>query len=465
MFKIGGQTVTYRTVLLVLSDVILILLSLLLATSIRFVHWKAISAHLSQPGVAYRILLVVGVCELALYYHDLYDIQVVRDRSELFVRLFQAIGTACLGLAILYFTDPDHSLGRGIFVITAPLVLLLLLTWRLTTDHLGLFLLAPQRILVVGTGRDGISLVREIIRRPELNLKVVGFLDEKGEHIGESLVNPRIIGGVAELEAVASREKVDRVVLSLAERRGNMPVRQLLDLKFAGTSVEDAHSVWEQISGRIPIERLSPSWLILSQGFRKPKILIAVKRATDFVVAAIGTILSMPIMILTALTIWIETGSPILFRQERTGMNGRPFEILKFRSMKQNAEQNGPAWAKEKDDRTTRVGRLIRKLRFDELPQFINVLRGEMSLVGPRPERPVFCELLEQEIPFYVQRQSVRPGLTGWAQIKYQYGSSVEESRTKLEYDLFYIKHMSILLDLVIMFETVKVLITGRGAK
>lgn len=465
MFMIGGQRVASRTVLLVLTDLGLILLALLLATSIRFVHWKASAAYLTSPGVAYRILLVALACELALYYHDLYNVQVVRDRTEFLVRLLQALGTACLGLALLYFTDPDHSLGRGIVLIAAPFVFFLLLTWRLTTDHLGLFLMMPQRILVIGTGPAGISLVREIVARPELNLKVVGFLDEKGENIGKSLVNPRIIGGVAELEEIASREKVDRVVLSFAERRGNMPVRQLLDLKFAGIGVQDAYTVWEQVSGRIPIDHLSPSWLILSEGFRKPKLLMAAKRVFDFIVALIGLILTSPIMLVTGLAIWLESGSPILFRQERTGMNARPFEILKFRSMHQNAEQHGPAWAKDGDHRATSVGRLIRKLRFDELPQFINVLRGEMSLVGPRPERPVFCEMLEQEIPFYVQRQSVRPGVTGWAQIKYQYGSSVEESRTKLEYDLFYIKHMSFLLDLVIMFETVKVLITGRGAK
>lgn len=465
MFKIGGQEIASRTALLVLSDVVLIVLGLLLATLIRFLYWDAAWAYLSAPGVILRIVLVVVVCELALYYYDLYDVQVVRDRSELLGRLLQALGTACLGLAVFYFADPDHSLGRGIVVMTAPLVFLLLLTWRLTTDHLGLFLPPPRRVLVIGTGPTGISLVREIIRRPELNLSVVGFLDERGENIGKSLVNPRIIGGVAELDEVATREKVDLVVLSLAERRGNMPVRQLLDLKFAGIGVEDAHSVWEQISGRIPIEHLSPSWLILSDGFRKPRILMAVKRTIDFLAALVGLVLFMPIMMITAVAIWIETGSPILFRQERTGMRGRPFQMLKFRSMAQDAEKNGPRWASDGDLRITRVGNFIRKFRFDEFPQFINVLRGDMSLVGPRPERPVFCEILEREISLFAQRHSTRPGITGWAQVKYRYGASVEEAKTKLEYDLFYIKHKSILMDLAILFETAKVLLTRRGAK
>jgi sugar transferase (PEP-CTERM system associated) len=372
---------------------------------------------------------------------------------------------ACLALAVVYFTDPDHSLGRGIAVLASPIIVLLLLGWRMLLEHKGFQLSEPRRVLVVGTGPAGIALVREIIRRPELKLKVVGFLDETGENIGKSLVNPGIIGAVADVHEIATNLRAERVVLSLAERRGNTPVRQLLDLKFAGIGVEDAHSVWEEISGRIHLQHLSPSWLILSDGFRKPRLLLATKRCGDFLAALLGLVIALPVMLIIAIAIWLETGAPILFRQERTGMKGRPFQMLKFRSMNLNAEEHGPAWAADGDHRITRVGRIIRKLRFDELPQFINVLRGEMSLVGPRPERPMFCEMLEREIPLYAQRHSVRPGITGWAQVKYQYGASVEESKTKLEYDLFYIKHMSTLLDLAIIFETIKVLFTGRGAK
>jgi|SRR5436190_77895 len=465
MFKIGGQKINTRTVLLLGSDAVLILIGLALAIFTRFLHWRAILTYLHESATAYRLALPVVTCELALYYHDVYNPEAVRRFTELLARLLQALGTACMGLAIVYFIDPAHGLGRGVAVLAAPIAFLLLLGWRVLMGHKGFQLQGPQRILVLGTGREGIALVREIIGRPELNLKVVGFLDETGENIGKPLVNPGIIGAVANVDEVAARERVSRVVLSLKERRGNTPVRQLLDLKFAGISVEDAHSVWEQISGRIHLQHLSPSWLILSDGFRKPKLLVAAKRAVDFFAALIGLIFGMPIMVVTAIAIWFETGSPILFHQERTGMRGRSFRMLKFRSMYHDAEKDGPSWAANADHRITLVGRVIRMLRFDELPQFINVLRGEMSLVGPRPERPIFCEMLEREIPLYAQRHSVRPGITGWAQVKYQYGASVEESRTKLEYDLFYIKHMSILLDLAIIFETVKVLLTGRGAK
>jgi sugar transferase (PEP-CTERM system associated) len=320
-------------------------------------------------------------------------------------------------------------------------------------------------VLIVGTGSTGISLTREICSRPDLNLKVLGFLDEKGENIGKSLVNPGIIGGLSELEALVKEKEIDRVVLSLAEQRGLMPYRELLRLKFAGVTVEDAHTVFENISGRIALEKLSPSWLIFSDGFRKNRFLLAAKRTIDITAALLAITLTLPVMALVAAAILLETGKPLLFRQKRVGLNGAQFEILKFRSMRQDAEKGGPSWASDGDDRITRVGAFIRKYRLDELPQFFNILGGSMSLVGPRPEQPYFCELLESSLDFFPQRHTVRPGITGWAQIKYQYGSTMEDAKRKLELDLFYIKHLSISLDLAVILETVKVIFLGKGAK
>jgi sugar transferase (PEP-CTERM system associated) len=296
-------------------------------------------------------------------------------------------------------------------------------------------------------------------------LKVIGFLDEEGQNIGKPLVNPGIIGAATEVDHIAIREGVDRVVLSLAERRGKTPIRQLLQLKFEGIRVEDAASLYESICGRIMLENLSPSWLFLSDGFRKPNWLIFTKRVLDILAALAGLLILSPVFLLVGLAILIETGTPILFHQERTGMKGRSFEVLKFRSMRKDAEANGPVWAATKDDRVTAVGRFIRKYRLDELPQLFNVLRGEMSLVGPRPERPFFCELLAEKIPFYSLRHYVRPGITGWAQVKYQYSASVEETKAKLEHDLFYVKHLSLMLDFAIIFETAKVMFNGHGSK
>jgi sugar transferase (PEP-CTERM system associated) len=450
---------------LVAGDAFLILVGVCVAIFLRMHDMRLAIKYLLQPDILFRFFLVLITCGISLYYNDMYSTRVVNRRSELFVYLFQSVGSAWVVLAILYYLIPDHSLGRGIAVISAPLVLFLLMAWRLMLLESDGLKPRQQRVLVVGTGAVGISLVREIIRRPELHMKVVGFLDEHGENIGKSLVNPGIIGGTCDLSAIVLRERIDRIVLSLKERRGQMPVTELLHLKFAGIEVEDAHMVSEQIDGRIQLEHLSPSWMILSEGFRKSPLLLNAKRALDILVSFLLLLVTLPIMIVTALAIWLESGGPVFFRQERIGLDGKPFEILKFRSMAQDAERGGPKWAVEGDLRITRVGRIIRKLRFDELPQVVNVLRGEMSFVGPRPERPMFCELLEKETPFYALRHSVRPGITGWAQVKYQYGASIEEAKTKLEYDLFYIKHLALTLDLAILFETAKVVLWQRGAK
>jgi sugar transferase (PEP-CTERM system associated) len=342
---------------------------------------------------------------------------------------------------------------------------MLAFAWRWLLEASGWLATGAERMLMVGTSKTGITLVREIISRPELNLKVIGFLDEEGQNIGKPLVNPGIIGAATEVDHISIREGVDRVVLSLAERRGKTPIRQLLQLKFEGVRVEDAASLYESICGRIMLENLSPSWLFLSDGFRKPTWLLLTKRVLDVLAALVGLVLLSPVFLLVGIAILLETGRPILFHQERTGMRGRSFEVLKFRSMRQDAEANGPVWAATKDNRVTRVGRFIRKYRLDEFPQLFNVLRGEMSLVGPRPERPFFCELLAEKIPFYNLRHYVRPGITGWAQVKYQYSASVEETKAKLEHDLFYVKHLSLMLDFAIIFETAKVMFNGHGSK
>jgi sugar transferase (PEP-CTERM system associated) len=463
--RIGGQRIPIHTVLMVIFEAGLITFSLVLASFLRFHSFGATWYYLHSSHTVLRFGLVALVCQVAFYYYDLYDFGVVRRRSALVVRTLQALGLVCVVIGSIYYMDPDLSLGRGITLLAAITTFVLVLTWRFLIDATLPFLRQTERVLVLGTGAAGINLVREMIQHPELNYKVLGFLDEKGENIGKSLVNPGIIGAAADVRRMVERENVDRVVISLAERRGTMPVQQLLELKFAGVHVEDAHSVFESIVGRILLDHLTPSALILSDGFKKSRFTLFLKRGVDILVSSFAAILTLPVMALTALAIWLESGGPILFTQKRVGMNGTEFEMLKFRSMYQNSEQHGPSWTRDGDRRITRVGKFIRQSRLDELPQLINVLRGNMSLVGPRPEQPYFCELLEQEIPYYGQRHSVRPGITGWAQVKFKYGASIEETKTKLEYDLFYIKHMSFFLDLAIALETIKVLLSGRGAK
>src|SRR2546421_8221179 len=463
MPRIGSHKIPTRTLLLMCVDVMATVCALLAATAVRLLKTFHPSVGVSLFWA--RISVVTVVCWLLLYYNDLYDFRVVHRRADLLAQTMQALGTACLALAVIYFIAPGASLGRGIALTAAPLIFVLLLSWRLSANATNLLARGAERVLVLGTGESGVSLVGHVLGHPEYNMKVVGFLDEKGQDIGKSLVNPRIIGATEDVEEIVAREKIDRVVLSLKERRGGTPVRELLNLKLAGIRVEDVHSCFERLSGRITLEHLSPSWLILSDGFKKSTAVLAAKRAMDILVSSMILLLVSPLLPLIAIAIYLESGLPIFFRQARVGYRGRDFQLLKFRSMVQDAEKNGPQWAVQQDSRVTRIGRFLRKTRLDEVPQLFNVFRGEMSLVGPRPERPVFCEMLSEKIPFFNLRHSVRPGLTGWAQVRFRYGANLDDAKGKLELDLFYLKNLSLLVDMAILFETVKVVLLRRGAQ
>ena len=462
MPRIGTHEVPARTLLLAGVDGTAIILSLMAASAQRFP--RTFEVHLQESVYWGKLGVVAVVCWLSLYYSDLYDFRVVRRRADLLAHTLQALGAACLTLAVLYFLAPSASLGRGVALVAAPVILLLLLSWRLSANAVNLLARGNERVLMIGTGDAGVSLVRHILVHPEYNMKVVGFLDEKGQDIGKSLVNPCIIGATADVEKIVATQKIDRLVLALKERRGGTPVRELLNLKLAGIRVEDVHNCFERLSGRITLEHLSPSWLILSDGFKKSSVLLALKRIMDILASSFLLLLVSPLLPFIALAIYLETGAPIFFRQTRVGYKDREFELLKFRSMVQDAEKNGPKWATAQDSRITRVGRILRKTRLDEIPQLFNVFRGEMSLVGPRPERPHFCEMLAQKIPFFNLRHTIRPGLTGWAQVRFGYSSNLEDTKEKLELDLFYLKNMSLIVDLAILFETVKVVLLRRGA-
>ncbi|HKW89269.1 MAG TPA: TIGR03013 family XrtA/PEP-CTERM system glycosyltransferase [Candidatus Acidoferrales bacterium] len=462
MFRIGSHQIPAQTLLLASVDTAAIVLALLAAIGLRF---SSDTPRVLSDGVVWgKISLVTGVSWLSLYFNDLYDSRMVSRRANLVMRIMRALGAGCVVLGLGYFALPWANVGRGIMIIAVPTIFILLLSWRLSAHTAKLLARGDERVLIMGTGKAGISLVRHILNHPEYNLKVVGFLDEIGQDIGKSLVNPRIIGAVADVEEIVAREKVDRIVLSLKERRNGTPVQQLLSLKLAGVKVEDVHNCRERLSGEIALEHLVPSWLILSEGFEKSQVLLAAKRAMDVVGSFFILLLVLPLLPLIALAIYLETGRPIFFRQSRVGYKGNEFELVKFRSMVQDAEKDGPRWAAREDNRVTNVGRILRNTRLDEIPQLFNVLRGEMSLVGPRPERRVFCSMLEQRIPYFNLRHSVRPGLTGWAQVKFRYSATLDDAREKLAFDLFYVKNLSIFVDLAILFETAKVVLLGRGA-
>jgi sugar transferase (PEP-CTERM system associated) len=465
MVKIGGQKVASRVLWLLLCDAEVVVVAVLVAEVLPSLWSTGHFSGFDGFRTFLRFAVVVVVCILSLHYNDLYDCQILRQQSKLFFRLLKALSIACAGIALVYYVFPILSLERTEAAIAAPIMISFMLSARLIIERTGALKQRPERVLILGTDAAGIALTRETLKRSELAMDVVGFLDEKGEGVEKSLVNPGIIGGVAEVRRIVGTHKIDRIVLALSERRGTMPVDDLLRLKLEGIRIEDAHTCYERLIGRILLERLAPSSFILSDGFRKSQFLVVAKRWLDIIVALIGIALTWPLMGAAALAIWMETGRPVLFRQKRVGLNGKEFEILKFRSMRKDAEAGGPAWATATDSRITRVGSFLRKYRLDELPQLITVLRGDMSLVGPRPEQPYFCKLLLQNIPYFEQRHSVRPGITGWAQVNYHYGSTVNESKIKFELDLFYIKHLSVFLDLAILFQTGKIMLIGRGAQ
>ncbi len=405
-------------------------------------------------------------CLASFYLFDLYDFLVMHDRRELVLRLIQALGLAWIALAFSFYTFPGLMFGRGISLISLPLALTLMVLWRVSIHW---FLGHPdfgERILIVGSGNLAVELAREVLNRPDAGYRIVGFVGTDADLLGKSLINPRVIGLTDDIDEIVKREGIDRIVVAMGERRGQLPTSKLLQLSLAGqVNIEEGASFYERLTSRVSLNMLRPSWLIFTGRGRQRKIAELARNVVHWLVALIGAILSLPIAIVTAILIKLESRGPIFYKQERVGKNGRTFMLTKFRSMSVDAEKEGPVWASKGDTRTTRVGRVIRKVRIDEIPQFWNILKGEMSFVGPRPERPHFVAQLAQEIPFYEQRHLIAPGLTGWAQIKYPYGASTEDARQKLQYDLFYIKNQGLMLDAIILFETIKIILFGRGAQ
>ncbi|MDI7262023.1 MAG: TIGR03013 family PEP-CTERM/XrtA system glycosyltransferase, partial [Thermodesulfobacteriota bacterium] len=337
--------------------------------------------------------------------------------------------------------------------------------WRIFYNHILRTKRLDQKIMIIGTGPLAKNIAKDIIEKGDTGFTVIGFITDSPERVGEKLINPAVMGDQSQILDIVTRESVDRIIVALEERRGKFPETQLLDCKVKGIAIEEGIEFYEHLTGKLQVENLRPSILIFSDGFRKSKLTVWVKRVTGFTLSLIGLALLSPLILIVSILIKIDSRGAVFYKQERVGENGKVFKLLKFRSMVQNAEANGPVWAIEDDARITRIGRWIRKWRLDEIPQMLNVLNGDMSFVGPRPERPFFVEQLKKEIPYYDQRFSVKPGITGWAQIKYRYGASKEDALEKLKYDLYYIKNLSPLFDLMIIFETVKVVLFGKGAR
>jgi sugar transferase (PEP-CTERM system associated) len=424
-------------------------------------------AVVHDSGFLLRVLLVALVAQFCLYLDDLYDARTVGNPQEFTIRLFKSMGIASLILGALYLLFPNLRLGPGVFVVGMALAIVILTTWDAAFSWLTVRLGPRERLLLVGTKPAALELARELgERRSQLGVEVVGFVEPENRVVRAFLPRPGIIGRVTDIPDIIRKYSVDRVVVSLTDARGKLPMDRLLDMKLSGVRFDHLASVYEEFTGKIAVESLRPSWLIFSEGFRRRRMHLIAKRAVDAAVASLGLVLGLPIIAIVAIAVRVSSPGGALYHQVRTGLNGRPFTLHKFRTMRKDAEAGtGAVWAREADCRVTPIGRILRKTRLDELPQLWNVLRGDMSLVGPRPERPEFIEQLTQEIPFYGQRHVVQPGLTGWAQVRYTYGASVEDAMEKLQFDLFYVKNMSIFLDLLIMFATLKIILLRRGSR
>ena len=460
MIKVLHQYFPGRLLVLLATENFLILL-IWAFVAFQFGEWDAAT----YPVLIIKALVATMICQLCLYYADIYDLRTVGSRGEVFFRLIQALGAATLLLASLFLLLPDFGMKSRVVEVAVISTVLVLLMWRLAVDTYTRFYGATERILLVGSSDAVQTLAREIRFRRDLPIELIGVVAEN-ESNPSPILGLQNLGMLSQLESIITETSPDRVIVGLEERRQALPVNMLLKKRMQGMRIEEASMLYQTITGKIPVESINPSSLIFSDGFAQSWFRTAYSRLIAIVGGAGGLILFSPLMLLVSIAIKLDSKGPVLYGQTRVGKNGQLFEILKFRTMFVDAESvSGPVWAKERDPRITRVGRILRMVRIDELPQFLNLLYGDMKFVGPRPERPHFVAQLAQQIPLYDLRHTVRPGLTGWAQVRFAYAATLGDTKEKLEYDLFYIKNASFWLDLMILFRTIKIVLFRRGAR
>jgi len=469
MLQSLDQYFSPKAPILAVSESVLLGASVLSAIRLRFWHDRLpFDFGAALPEVALQTVGLVAVTQLCFYFNDLYNMQTVRGYSQLLIRVGRALTISSLLLGLLYYWVPALSISRGVFLASMAVAGVLVVASRVCLDAAWRATGFTERVLILGGGDLAQAVSRELRNRDDLPFKAAGLVLANGANSdpGQMVWGLRVLGSTEDLEKVVEEHRISRIIVAIQDRRGQLQIRPLFRLKAAGIQVEEAQTVLSRLTGRVWLEGVRPSWFVFSDGFRRSALTAAGKRAMDVFCATVGLIFAVPIALVVILAIKLDSRGPVLYRQRRVGYREKLFEVLKFRSMSIDAEADGvPKWAQQDDPRVTRVGYYLRKFRLDELPQFVNVLRGEMSFVGPRPERPEFVEKLRQEVPFYDERHSVRPGITGWAQVEYRYGATVEDAIRKLEYDLFYLKNMSLLFDAVIVLKTLRIVLIGHGAR
>jgi sugar transferase (PEP-CTERM system associated) len=457
LIRLFNVYIPVRTLVLLIGEALIVWTSFLLGAVYELREDSYLV--LNYEGGYLKILGVTVLVLLCSHWLDLYDTARLNTKGELYFRLLMVPGVLAFILAGVAYVRPNYLLGSGSSAVGLLILTVALFGWRLGFTWLVQLPILVERVYVLGTGERAQRVVLGLRQNPEIGVEIASWTGKmEGAVTRESVA--------AHLMEVVHKQKVHRVIVAMPDRRGTIPMSELLELRMQGVKIEEATTWLEKISGKIEVENLYPSWLVFGEGFRRSTAFILVRRAVSIVISLIGLILALPLLPLIMLAIRLDSKGPVFYTQTRVGKAGRVFKVVKFRTMRQDAEAaSGPKWAGDNDPRITRAGKFLRSSRLDEIPQLWCVLKGDMAFVGPRPERPEFIEWLSKEIPYYGVRHMVRPGLTGWAQVKYKYGSTVEDAREKLQYDLFYIKNASIGLDLLIMFLTVKTVLLRRGAQ
>lgn len=465
MARISNHHISTTAVFLFSVEALVVMASVYLGTKIRFLDQPqlfaaALTDLFSQAGI-FAVVMALSMAAMGMYQLDTRP-----DPKDTLLRLMPSLILGLGLISLVFYWAPDLSFGRGILGIVMLLAMIGIFLTRAAFFKWSSLGISESRVMVLGTGAKAKEFSDLIGNDPSChNVKIVGFVPLPGEK--HQVPNPSVLPVEGLLVSMVNKYNVSEVIVAVGDRRsGSFPIQELLECKLHGVTVSDCAKFYERERGQIRVDTLYPSWLVFGDGFEQGLLRRVVKRGFDSTASVILLMATFPVMLVTALCILFEDGAPILYRQERVGKGGETFMVLKFRSMKNDAEQEGkPQWAAANDPRTTWVGRIIRKLRIDELPQIFNVLKGEMSFVGPRPERPYFVDLLSAKIPYYNTRHSIKPGITGWAQVRYQYGASVGDAIEKLQYDLYYVKNNSLFLDVIILIDTVQVVLLGKGGR
>ena len=460
MIRLFNVYYPVRTLVLLAVETLVVGFSFLLAT--WWLNPETSWILLNVEGGYLKIACVTAIVLLLSHGLDLYDSSGLGAKWDQVFRLFMVLGMVAFSLAAVDFVY-GLFLPNRVFLPGAKwgLVFLavMLLCWRGTYSWIVQQPYFRERVYVLGTGERAQRLLNGLRQRSELGIEVVGWTGNIEGALTRETVASHLVG-------LAKDKGVHRVIVAMPDRRGTLPVEELLHMRLAGVKIEEATSWLEKITGRIEVDQLYPSWLIFADGFRFSSFFRMVRRALSFLVAMVGLVIAVPLLPFIWLAVRLSSPGPALYKQIRVGRGGSTFYCFKFRTMRQDAEADtGATWATDDDPRITRVGKFLRTSRLDEIPQLWCVLKGDMHFVGPRPERPEFVEWLSREIPYYGVRHMVRPGITGWAQVKYKYGNTLDDAREKLQYDLFYIKNASVGLDFLILFQTIKIVLLGRGAQ